>query len=170
MSGRIDALLTRRGSEPRRSAAPPKRPRTGVAVLSCMDARLDLHRILALAEGDAHVLRNAGGTVTDEVILALAVSQLRLGTREILVLHHLDCAMRHVQDGELADAVERDTGRRPPWRFTTCSDPVQRLADAVRRLAGDPHLPHTEQVRGLLYDEEADTFTDVCEERLPRRR
>jgi carbonic anhydrase len=127
-----------------------------------MDARLDVYRILGLAEGDAHVIRNAGGTVTEDVTLALAVSQRLLGTREILVMHHLDCAMRHVRDDELAAAVERDTGRRPRWRFTTCSDPVRRVSEAVRLLAGDPCLPHTELVRGVLYDEQADALTEVC--------
>jgi carbonic anhydrase len=163
MSGRIDAILARRSGRQRRSSEAPKRPRTGVAILSCMDARLDVHRILGLAEGDAHVIRNAGGTVTEDVILGLAVSQLLLGTREILVMHHRDCAMCHVRDDELAAAVERYTGQRPPWRFETCSDPVLRLKQAVRLLAGDPHLPHTEIVRGFLYDERADTLTEVCD-------
>jgi carbonic anhydrase len=172
MSGRIDALLSHHSGDPRRAFPPPKRPRTGVAVLSCMDTRLDLHRILGLAEGDAHILRNAGGAVTDDVILALAVSQRLLDTREILVLHHMDCAMRHVSGDELAAAVERDTGRRPPWRFTACSDPLERLSEAVRLIATSPHLPDTELVRGVLYDEVADALTDVCEPRAPiaRRR
>jgi carbonic anhydrase len=167
MSGRIDALLSHHSGDPRRSSEPPKRPRTGVAVLSCMDTRLDLHRILGLEEGDAHIVRNAGGTVTDDVILSLAVSQRLLDTREILVLHHMDCAMRHVHGDELAAAVERDTGRRPPWRFTPCSDPYERLAEAVRLLATSPLLPDTELVRGVLYDEVADTLTDVSESRVP---
>jgi carbonic anhydrase len=127
-----------------------------------MDARLDVHRILGLAEGDAHVIRNAGGSVTDEVILGLAVSQRMLDTREVLVMHHLDCAMLHVRHDELAVAVERDTGRRPPWRFHTCSDPSLRVREAVRLLASDPYLAHTELVRGVLFDEQADTLTNVC--------
>jgi carbonic anhydrase len=163
VNGRIDAILARRTGRNRRSAQAPKRPRTGVAVLTCMDARLDVHRILGLAEGDAHVIRNAGGRVTDEVILGLAVSQRLLGTREILVLHHLDCAMRHVHDDELVAAVERDTGHRPPWRFETCSDPALRVWEAVRLLASDRYLEHTELVRGVLYDERADSLTNVCQ-------
>jgi carbonic anhydrase len=162
VNGRIDAILARRNGRQRRSSEVPKRPRTGVAVVTCMDARLDVHRILGLAEGDAHVIRNAGGSVTDEVILGLAVSQRMLDTREILVMHHLDCAMRHVRDDELVAAVERDTGHRPPWRFQTCSDPALRVWEAVRLLASDPYLGHTELVRGVLYDERADTLTDVC--------
>jgi carbonic anhydrase len=170
MSGRIEALLSHHSGDPRRSSAPPKRPRTGIAVLSCMDSRLDLHRILGLTEGDAHILRNAGGAVTEDVIIALAVSQRLLDTREILVVHHVDCAMRHVHGDELAAAVERDTGRRPPWRFTPSSDPHERLAEAVHLLATSPHLPDTEAVRGVLYDEGADALTDVCEPRMPLRR
>src|ERR1700730_1180969 len=131
MSGRIEAILARRRRAERRSSQPTSRPRLGVAVLSCMDARLDVYRILGLAEGEAHVIRNAGAIVTEDVTIALAVSQRLLGTREILVMHHLDCAMGHVRDEELAAAVERDTGQRPPWRFTTCSDPIQRVVDSV---------------------------------------
>jgi carbonic anhydrase len=165
MSGRIEAMLATRGERlrPRRSSPAQSRPRTGVAVVSCMDARLDVYRILGLAEGDAHVIRNAGGTVTEDVTLALAVSQRLLGTREVLVLHHVGCAMRHVQADDLAAAVQRDTGRRPPWRFGTCSDPVLRVADAVRLVACDPALPQTEMVRGFLYDERADSLDEVCD-------
>src|ERR1700737_2745934 len=117
---------------------------------------------LGLAEGEAHVIRNAGATVTEDVLVALAVSQRLLGTREILVMHHLDCAMSRVRDDELTAAVERDTGRRPPWRFTTCADPVRRVLEAVRLLALDPFPPHTEPVRGVLCNERADTLTEVC--------
>jgi carbonic anhydrase len=170
MPDRIDTLLSHGGGDPRRSGAPPKRPRTGVAVLSCMDARLDLHRILGLEEGDVHIVRNAGGAVTDDVILAFAVSQRLLDTREILVLHHVDCAMRHVHGDELAAAVERDTGRRPPWRFTACPDPLERLSEAVRQIAGCPHLTDTEVVRGVLYDEAADTLTHRFESAMTGRR
>ncbi len=116
-----------------------------------------------------HILRNAGGTVTDDVILSLAVSQRLLDTREILVLHHVDCAMRHVHGDELAAAVERDTGWRPPWRFTPSPDPLERLSEAVELIATSPHLTDTEVVLGVLYDEVADTLTDVCEPRAPRR-
>jgi carbonic anhydrase len=127
-----------------------------------MDARLDVNRILSLEEGDAHVIRNAGGTVTDDVILALAVSQRLLHTRQVLVMHHLDCAAGHVRGEELAAAVERDAGTRPPWCFDASPDPVLRVWEAVRALAFDPYLPHTELVRGVLYDEHADSLTDVC--------
>jgi carbonic anhydrase len=158
--GRIETILARR-RRPRRSEVGPRRPRTAVAVVSCMDARLDVYRILGLAEGDAHVIRNAGGTITEDVILGLAVSQRLLGTREILVMHHVDCAMRHLRDDELVAAVQRDTGERPAWRFETCSDPALRIAAAVALLACDRRLTHTQSVRGVLYDEATDSLREV---------
>ena len=162
MNQRIASILARRDGRERRPVEATSRPATGVAVVTCMDARLDVYRILALSEGDAHVIRNAGGIITAEVTMSLAVSQRLMGTREILVLHHLDCAMRNVDDNELADGVQRDTGRRPPWAFTTSPDPRMRIWEAVRQLASDPFLHHTELVRGVLYDERADTIAEVC--------
>jgi carbonic anhydrase len=141
--GRIDAILARRATARRRTAPPPKIPRTGVAVLTCMDSRLDVHRILALEEGDVHIIRNAGGAVREDVVLALAMSQRLLGTREILVLHHLDCAAGLVDGGELAAAVERDTGHRPPWWFEACPDPALRVLQAAHTIARDPYLVDT---------------------------
>jgi carbonic anhydrase len=165
MSGRIETMLARRAGREPQPCTLSSRPQTGVAVLTCMDARLDVYRILALRPGDANVIRNAGGMVTEDVTLALAVSQRMLGTREILVVHHLDCAMRHVRDAEVVDGVERDTGRRPPWAFATCPDPRLRVWEAVRLLASDPYLHDTELVRGYLYDETADTLTELCQAR-----
>jgi carbonic anhydrase len=161
-NGRIAEIVSRRNGRPPRPIEDPSRPRTGVAILACMDARLDVYGILGLTPGDAHVIRNAGATVTDDVRVTLAVSQHLLGTREILVMHHLDCAMRRVHDNELAATVQRESGRRPPWRFTTVSDPVARLHEAVRLIAGDPYLPHTEAVCGYLYDERTDALDQVC--------
>jgi carbonic anhydrase len=161
--GRIGAILAHSSLRPRQASQASKTPRTGVAVVTCMDARLDVHRILALEEGDAHVIRNAGGAITDDAVLSLVVSQRVLQTREILVMHHVDCAAAGLSADELSAAVERDTGRRPPWRFQACPDPKLRLWQAVRALAYDPYLSHTELVRGVLYDEQADDLTVVCE-------
>jgi carbonic anhydrase len=160
--GRVDAILARGSSRRRRAAQAAKIPRTGVAVLTCMDSRLDVHRILAIDEGDTHVIRNAGGAVTDDVVLALAMSQRLLQTREVLVMHHLDCAAATVDADELAAAVERDTGHRPPWRFEACADPAVRVWKAVRALAYHPYLTDTELVRGVLYDESTDELAVVC--------
>jgi carbonic anhydrase len=128
-----------------------------------MDARLDVHRILGLDEGDAHIIRNAGGAVTDDVVFALVVSQRLLGTREILVMHHRDCAAGALEAEELATAVEKDTGHRPPWRFEARPDAALRVWEAVRALSFAPYLVDTELVRGVLYDEHTDDLTAVCE-------
>jgi carbonic anhydrase len=128
-----------------------------------MDARLDVHRILALEEGDAHIIRNGGGVVTDDVMHALVVSQRLFGTREILVMHHHDCAAGTMHADELAEAVERDTGRRPPWHFEARPDAALRVWEAVRSLSFAPYLAHTELVRGVVYDEQADDVSVVCE-------
>jgi carbonic anhydrase len=157
----IDALLARRDGQRPAASGLPKSPRSGVAVLCCMDARVDVYGILGLSAGDAHVIRNAGGIVTEDVAFALAVSQRLLGTREIMVIHHLDCAMRAVRGAELAAAVERDTGRRPPWELTTSPDAVLGVQAAVRRLGSDPYLTQTELVRGFLYDEREGTLIEV---------
>jgi carbonic anhydrase len=167
--GRADAILARSSLRPRRASQASKRPRTGVAVLTCMDARLDVHRILALEEGDAHIIRNAGGVVTEDVLLALVVSQRLLETREILVMHHHDCAAGTMDADELAAAVERDTGHRPPWRFEARPDAALRVWEAVRALSVTPYLAHTELVRGVLYDERADDLSVVCEVAFPAR-
>ena len=161
-TARISEIAARRIGRPSRPIEESSRPRTGVAVLACMDARLDVYRILGLTEGDAHVIRNAGATVSDDVVLSLAISQHLLGTREILVMQHTDCAMRRVHDHELAATVQHESGTRPPWRFTTVSDPVERVGEAVRLLAADPHLGHTDVVRGYLYDERTDDLREVC--------
>jgi carbonic anhydrase len=161
-NARIATIVARRNGRPSPPAAGPARPRTGVAVVACMDARLDVYRILGLTEGDAHVIRNAGATVSEDVLLSLAISQHLMQTREILVLQHVDCAMRRVHDRDLAAVVERDSGHRPPWRFTTSANPRARLEQAVQRIAGDPHLPHTELVSGFLYDERTGALDEVC--------
>jgi carbonic anhydrase len=166
-TARIAAMVADRNRRPSPPGHAPARPRTGVAVVACMDARLDVYRILGLTEGDAHVIRNAGGVVNDDVLLSLAVSQHLMGTREILVLQHVDCAMRRVYDRDLAAVVERDSGHRPSWRFTTATQPRTRLEQAVARIAADPHLPHTELVSGFLYDERTGALDEVCRSARP---
>ena len=111
-------------------------PSKHVAIVACMDARLDVHRILALVEGEAHIIRNAGGIPTDDVLLSLAVSQRLLGTREILVMHHVDCY---------------------------AGNAVLRVLQAAHTIAHDPYLVDTELVRGVLYDEQVDDLTIVCD-------
>jgi carbonic anhydrase len=129
-------------------AAPSKR----VAVLACMDARLIPTRVLGLDEGEAHVLRNAGGVVTDDAIRSLALSQHLLGTEEIVLLHHTECGMLTVTDEEFAARMEEDAGERPPWSAEAFSDLEQDVRDSIARLKASPFIPNKDSIRGFVYD------------------
>ena len=130
----------------------PLPPAKQVAVLACMDARLDVYRVLGLAEGEAHVIRNAGGVVTDDAIRSLAISQRLLGTREVILIHHTDCGMLTFTDGEFRDQVESDTGVRPTWSAEAFDDPEADVRRSARRITSSPFVPHTDQVRGFVFD------------------
>ncbi len=130
----------------------PLPPAKGVAVVACMDARLDVYRILGLEEGQAHVIRNAGGVVTDDEIRSLAISQRLLGTREIVLIHHTDCGMLTFDDEEFRDSIEADAGDRPTWSSEAFPDLDQDVRDSVHRITGSPYVPHTDQVRGFVFD------------------
>jgi carbonic anhydrase len=138
-----------------------RRPRRRVAVIACMDARISVYRLLGLEEGDAHVIRNAGGAVTDDAIRSLAVSQRLLGTREVILVHHEDCGMRTFTDTEFARQVEAGTGIRPPWSAESFADPAQDVRQCLRRVRCSPFLPHTASVRGFVYDERTGAMTEV---------
>jgi len=128
------------------------RPTLRVAVVVCMDARIDVHAALGLQQGDAHVIRNAGGVVTDDVLRSLLISQRLLGTREAMLVHHTGCGLLDFTDDELADAVERDTGVRPPFPLGAIRDLDEDVQRSVRAVATCPFLPHREVVRGFVYD------------------
>jgi carbonic anhydrase len=130
----------------------PSKPAKRLAVLTCMDARLDVYRLLGLAEGDAHVLRNAGATVTDDVIRSLAVSQRLLDTTEIMAISHTDCGMRTFSDEEFRSDLERRTGHRPPWPPEEFRDPEADVRASIARIRDSPFVPHTEGVRGFVFD------------------
>ena len=130
----------------------PMPPSKHVAVVACMDARLDVYRILGLKDGEAHVIRNAGGVVTDDEIRSLAISQRLLGTREIILIHHTDCGMCGVDDDALADRLEAETGVRPQWRAHGFTDVEADLRAGLARLATDPHVPFGGGARGFIYD------------------
>jgi carbonic anhydrase len=138
--------------------APPARK---VAVLACMDARLDPARILGLEEGDAHVIRNAGGVVTDDALRSLAVSQHELGTEEIVLLHHTKCGMQTFTDEEFAEKLESETGRRPDWRAHTFSDLEEDVRESIATLKANPFVPRTDNVRGFVYDVETGRLSEV---------
>ncbi|WP_189171361.1 beta-class carbonic anhydrase [Pilimelia anulata] len=130
----------------------PLPPARGVAVVACMDARLDPHRLLGLAEGDAHVIRNAGGVVTADVLRSLAISQRLLGTGEIVLLHHTDCGMLTFTDDELKAGIVADTGLKPAWASEAFTDLDDDVRQSVGRIRADPFVPHTDAVRGFVYD------------------
>jgi carbonic anhydrase len=130
-------------------AMPPARR---VAVLACMDARLDPAKALGLSEGDAHVIRNAGGAVTEDAIRSLAISQRLLGTREIVLIHHTDCGMLTFNDDAFRHQIEEETGIRPSWAAEAFSDLDADLRQSMHRIKSSPFLPHTESVRGFVYD------------------
>jgi carbonic anhydrase len=127
-------------------------PSKRIAVLACMDARLVPSRILGLREGEAHIIRNAGGVVDDDAIRSLTISQNLLGTREIILIHHTDCDMLTFTDDELADKLEQETGQRPGWRAHAFSDVEQDVRDSIARLRESPFLPNKDSIRGFVFD------------------
>jgi carbonic anhydrase len=128
------------------------RPRLRLAVVACMDSRIDIHGALGLEIGDAHVIRNAGGVVTDDVIRSLVISQRLLGTEEVIFIHHTDCGMVKFTDDELKSAIEKDTGERPPWATEAFTDLDADVRKSVGRLKNNPFVPHTDKVRGFVFD------------------
>lgn len=144
--------------------AAPAAPATKVAVIACMDARLDVYRALGLAPGDAHVIRNAGGAVTDDVIRSLVISQRLLGTEEIVLIHHTRCGMLGFTDDELRAAVQRDTGIRPPWAAEAFSDLDEDVRQSIARLRASPFLPHRESIRGFVYEVETGRLREIAED------
>jgi carbonic anhydrase len=130
----------------------PMPPAKQVAVLACMDARLNIYGALGLREGDAHVIRNAGGVATDDAIRSLVISQRLLGTREIILIHHTDCGMLTFRDDEVKAAIEADTGVRPPFALEAFPDPAQDVRQSIRRITASPFVPHRDSVRGFVYE------------------
>ena len=127
-------------------------PSRGLAVVACMDARLDIHRMLGLREGDAHVIRNAGGVISDDVVRSLVISQRLLGTREIMLVHHTDCGMLTFRDDDVKDAIEADTGLRPPFALEAFRDLERDVRQSVSRIESSPFIPRKDQIRGFIYD------------------
>jgi carbonic anhydrase len=126
-------------------------PRRQLAVVACMDSRMDIFQMLGLAHGDAHIIRNAGGVVTDDVIRSLVLSQRLLGTREIILLHHTDCGMQRLVGDTLKDEIEAETGVRPSWAIESFKDPHHNVRQSIRRLQVSPFIQHKEHIRGFVY-------------------
>ena len=129
----------------------PVAPARKVAVVACMDSRMPLFPLLGLAVGDAHVIRNAGGVVTEDTIRSLTISQHLLGTREIVLVHHTDCGLQKTDDVAFADLVEQATGRRPPWAVRAFRDADDDVRESMRLIHESPYLLARE-VRGTVYD------------------
>jgi carbonic anhydrase len=130
----------------------PLPPAKHVAVVACMDARLDVYRILGLQEGEAHVIRNAGGVITDDEIRSLAISQRLLGTREVILIHHTDCGMLTFTDDGFRSAIEAETGIRPPWSAEAFPDLDEDVRQSLRRVTTSPFVPDKGSVRGFVFD------------------
>jgi carbonic anhydrase len=139
----------------------PLPPAKQIAVLACMDARLDVYRVLGLAEGDAHVIRNAGGVVTDDEIRSLAISQRLLGTKEIVLIHHTDCGMLTFTDEEFRSAIEQDVGVRPEWACEAFPDVEADVKASVQRILDSPFVPEKGSVRGFVFDVASGRLTEV---------
>jgi carbonic anhydrase len=141
----------------------PIPPAKKVAVLACMDARIVPSRMLGLAEGDAHVIRNAGGVVTDDEIRSLAISQRLLGTEEIVLIHHTDCGMLTFTDEQFSRQLEQDTGVRPAWSAEAFEDPEEDVRQSIARIKASPFIPNKESVRGFVYEVETGRLTEIAE-------
>lgn len=134
------------------STSLPLTPKQHVAVVACMDSRLDVFAMLGLHTGDAHVIRNAGGVVTDDVLRSLVISQRLLGTYEIILVHHTDCGMLTFTDEEFSAKIAAETGSTPPYAFHAFPDIAGDVRLGIERIKNDPHIPYRESVRGFTFD------------------
>jgi carbonic anhydrase len=130
----------------------PMPPGKGLAVVACMDARLNVYALLGLSEGQAHVIRNAGGVVTEDVIRSLAISQWLLGTSEIILIHHTDCGMLTFTDDQVKADIEADTGLRPHFALEAFSDLERDIRQSIARIKASPFVPNKGSVRGFIFD------------------
>lgn len=159
----IDELVRRHleGVDHGAPTVPTPVPSLHVAIVTCMDARIKVFDVFGLTHGETHILRNAGGVVTDDVIRSLAISQRKLATREVIVMQHTLCGLTKITEDGFKDEVEQDTGLRPTWAvesFTEVKDSVRRSVNRVRR---SPFLPYTDNVRGFVYDVLTAELTEV---------
>jgi carbonic anhydrase len=139
----------------------PRTPARRLAILACMDSRLDLFALLGLAEGDAHMLRNAGGLVTDDAIRSLAISQRAMGTREIMLIHHTDCGMLDYDDDAFKRSILEETGVMPAWVPESFPDAYEDVRTSLARLKATPFIPHRDSVRGFVYHVESGELREV---------
>lgn len=139
----------------------PMPPAKHLAVVACMDARLDVHKILGLEEGDAHVIRNAGGAVTDDAIRSLVISQRLLGTREIILIHHTDCGMLTFKDDDVKNQIEKEVGVRPAFALEAFADLDDDVRQSIARIQASPFIPNKSSIRGFVYDVKTGKLNEV---------
>jgi carbonic anhydrase len=139
----------------------PMPPARKIAIVACMDARLNPYALLGLQEGDAHLIRNAGGVVTDDEIRSLAISQRLLGTEEIMLIHHSDCGMLTFGDDEFRRDIQRETGVKPEWAAGAFEDLDEDVRQSVARIKASPFIPRKDRVRGFVYEVETGRLREV---------
>lgn len=139
----------------------PAEPSRHVAVVTCMDSRIEVFPVLGMNDGEAHVIRNAGGVVTDDVIRSLAISQRLLGTREIMLIHHTDCGLQKTTEDAFKSAVEADTGIRPPWAVEAFADAAADVRQSIGRLKASPFVPHKDSIRGFVFGVDTGRLSEV---------
>jgi carbonic anhydrase len=139
----------------------PLPPVKRVAIVACMDARLNPSGLLGLSEGDAHVIRNAGGVITDDEIRSLAISQRLLGTEEIMLIHHTDCGMLTFEDDEFRRQVQQETGIKPAWAAESFGDLEEDVRQSIARIKASPFIPKKDQVRGFVYHVESGRLDEI---------
>jgi carbonic anhydrase len=136
-------------------------PAKHIAIVTCMDSRIDIFRIFSLDSGEAHILRNAGGLVTEDVLRSLVLSQRLLQTREIILMHHTNCGLHGADEPALRAEINADTGQEPPYAFGAFSDIDQAVRTAIARVRGHPFLPHRDRVRGFVYEVQTGHLREV---------
>ena len=139
----------------------PLPPGRKIAIVACMDARLNPYGLLGLQEGDAHVIRNAGGVITDDEIRSLAISQRLLATEEIVLIHHTDCGMLTFTDDEFRRSIQDDTGIKPEWAAEAFPDVDEDVRQSIARIKASPFIPRKESVRGFVYEVETGNLREV---------
>ena len=139
----------------------PMPPGKGLAVVACMDARLNVYALLGLQEGEAHVIRNAGGVVSEDVLRSLVISQRLLGTREVILVHHTDCGMLTFTDDQVKADIEADVGLRPHFALESFPDLERDIRQSIARIKASPFVPHKDSIRGFVYDVRSGALQEV---------
>jgi len=139
----------------------PMPPAKQIAIVTCMDARLSPYVMLGLSEGDAHVIRNAGGVITDDEIRSLVISQRLLGTREVMLIHHTNCGMLTFSEEEVKGQIQEEVGIKPPFALESFTDLEENVRQSIRRIEASPFIPHKDSVRGFIYEVETGRLREI---------